>query len=78
VEFILYFITNSHLLSYLDLMFDCHICQHHFVDDASKAYHESLCCLNCSPSSQFPYCYCGIAFAVYNFSLLVDHEIRCS
>ena len=74
----IYFIANSHLLLHLDLMFDCCICQHHFVDNSSKAYHESLCCLKCSPSSKFPCSYCGITFPVYNFSLLVDHESRCS
>jgi hypothetical protein len=74
----IYVIANSHLLSYLDLMFDCHNCQRCFVDNSSKAYHESLCCLKCSPSSKFPCSYCGITFPVYNFSLLVDHESRCS
>jgi hypothetical protein len=74
----IYFIANSHLLSYLDLMFDCRICQHRFVDNASKAYHESLCCLKCSPSSQFPCSYCGITFAEKHFLLLVDHKSRCS
>jgi hypothetical protein len=73
----IYIITNCHLLSYLDLMFDCPICQRCFVDNNSKAYHESLCCLKCSPSSQFPCSYCGITFPVYNFLLLVDHESRC-
>jgi hypothetical protein len=74
VEFIL---LLSHLLSYLDLMFDCCICQRRSVDNASKAYYEPPCCLKCSPSSQFPCSYCGITFPVYNFLLLVDHESRC-
>jgi hypothetical protein len=74
----IYFIANSHLLSHLDLMFDCHICQHRFFDNSSKAYHESLCCLKCSPSSKFPCSYCVITFPVYRFLLLVDLESRCS
>jgi hypothetical protein len=73
-----FFITHSHLLSCLDLIFNCCICQHPFSNNASKSYHESLCWLKCSPSSNFSCCYCGITFAVYYFSQLLDHKSRCS